>query len=186
MRADEKLSSTLRRKNLPTSLKLRVRAGVPLSLSAVSETPDSKIYGRRQSVGLGSGRRSALSCCTDRSSSPDGVEDNEWTAAACADVFGTKSSCLENLRFIAACFLSITITFRCNLCISEKCPLSGGGVRNKKPLNTVQQSEQFSVSVKGLHKAEKMKKLPQPVEHKTRNIHLQHGDMRSGGRGGGV
>lgn len=83
MSADEKLSSTLCRKNLPTSLKLSVRTGVPLSLSAVSETPDSKIYGRRQSVGLRSARGSALSCYTDRSSSPDWVKDNGWTAAVC-------------------------------------------------------------------------------------------------------
>lgn len=100
---------------------------------------------------------------------------------------GQKAAAWKNRRFMAACILSITITFRCNLCISEKCLLSteGEGVRNKKPLNTVQQSEQLSVSVKGLHKAEKTRKLSQPVEHKTRNTHLQPGGMKSGGVAGG-
>lgn len=132
MSADEKLSSTLRRKNLPTSLKPSVRAGVPLSPSAASKTPDSKIYGRRQSAVFGAPGGAALSCCTDRSSSADGVEDNEWSAAVCGvelhrrRIRDKKQLPGKKRRFIAACILSITITFRCNLCISEKCPLLGG------------------------------------------------------------
>lgn len=65
----------------------------------------------------------------------------------------------------------------------KKSPLLGEGVRNKKPLNAGQQSERLGVSVKGLHKAEKMRKRSQPVEHKTRNTHLQPGGMSSGGGG---